>query len=73
MGNEEKAKMIADQCRPCSEDFYSGIKQGVILALKASEKDTDIAYLEGMISAFEQSKNHDLEYYYKEELAKLKS
>jgi hypothetical protein len=38
MTNEEKAKMIAEQCRPCSPDFYSGIKQGVLLALNAESK-----------------------------------
>lgn len=39
MTNEEKAKMIAEQCKPCSADFYSGIEQGVLLALNA-EKTT---------------------------------
>jgi len=38
MKNEEKAKMIADQCQPCSEDFYCGIYQGVLLALKAEQQ-----------------------------------
>lgn len=38
MTNEEKAKMIADQCKPCSEDFYSGIEQGVLLALNAESE-----------------------------------
>ena len=37
MTNEEKAKMIADQCKPCTDDFYSGIKQGVLLALNAED------------------------------------
>jgi hypothetical protein len=37
--NQEKAKLIADQCKPCSADFYSGIKQGVIIALKASDEE----------------------------------
>ena len=31
--NKEKAIMIAEQCRPCTDDFYSGIYQGVIIAL----------------------------------------
>ena len=35
MTNEEKATMIADQCKPCTSDFYSGIKQGVLVALNA--------------------------------------
>lgn len=35
MSNEEKARMIAEQCKPCSEDFYKGIEQGVVLALNA--------------------------------------
>lgn len=35
MTNQEKAKFIADQCKPCSADFYSGIMQGVLLALDA--------------------------------------
>ena len=38
MSNEEKAKMIADQCKPCSEDFYKGIEQGVLLALNAEKE-----------------------------------
>lgn len=38
MTNEEKAKMIAEQCKPCSAEFYSGIKQGVLLALNAESK-----------------------------------
>jgi len=37
MKNEEKAKLIADQCKPCSSDFYSGIYQGVLLALNAED------------------------------------
>jgi len=37
MTNEEKAKMIAEQCKPCSADFYSGIEQGVLLALNAEK------------------------------------
>jgi hypothetical protein len=37
MTNEKKAKMIADQCKPCTKDFYSGIYQGVLLALNAED------------------------------------
>lgn len=39
MKNEEKAKMIAEQCRPCSDDFYSGIYQGVLLALNSEQQN----------------------------------
>lgn len=39
MENQEKAKMIADQCKPCSDDFYSGIQQGVLIALDASDEE----------------------------------
>ena len=38
MKAEEKAKMIADQCKPCTDDFYSGIYQGVLIALKAESQ-----------------------------------
>lgn len=38
LSNEKKAKMIAEQCKPCTEDFYSGIYQGVLLALDAEQK-----------------------------------
>lgn len=38
LSNEAKAKMIADQCRPCSKDFYSGIMQGVLIALNTESK-----------------------------------
>lgn len=38
MTNEEKATMIAEQCKPCSIDFYSGIKQGVLLTLNAEQE-----------------------------------
>jgi hypothetical protein len=38
MTNEEKAKMIAEQCKPCSRDFYTGIYQGVKLTLNAEQK-----------------------------------
>ena len=37
MTNEEKAKMIAEQCKPCSKDFYSGIYPGVKITLDAEE------------------------------------
>ena len=30
---EDKAKMISEQCKPCSEDFYNGMYQGVVIAL----------------------------------------
>lgn len=46
MKNEKKAKMIADQCRPCSEDFYSGIYQGVLLATEQKNKIKDILELQ---------------------------
>lgn len=39
MKKEEKAKFIAEQCKPCSRDFYSGIYQGVLLALRAEESE----------------------------------
>ena len=39
MKNEEKAKFIAEQCKPCSYDFYHGIYQGVLLALRAEESE----------------------------------
>jgi len=39
MTNEEKAKMIAKQCKPCSEDFYKGIEQGVLLSLNAEKEN----------------------------------
>ncbi len=37
--NEEKAKLIADQCKVkgCSNEFYLGIYQGVLLALNAEK------------------------------------
>jgi len=38
MKNEGKAKMIADQCRPCTNDFYSGFYQGALIALNAESK-----------------------------------
>ncbi len=40
MTNEEKAKMLADQAKPCTDDFYSGFYQGVLIALNASDKDS---------------------------------
>lgn len=42
MTKEEKAVMIANQCKPCTDDFYSGIKQGVLLALVAEEEALEI-------------------------------
>jgi hypothetical protein len=36
---EEKAKYLADQCKPCTNDFYSGIYQGALIALKAEQSD----------------------------------
>lgn len=30
---ETKAIEIANQCRPCSDEHYEGVKQGVIMAL----------------------------------------
>lgn len=39
LSNEEKAIMIADQCRPCSDDFYTGIKEGIFLALNAENEN----------------------------------
>jgi len=44
MTNEKKAKFIADQCKPCTNDFYSGIYQGVLLALNAEEKVKDVVW-----------------------------
>lgn len=41
MKKEEKAKMIAEQCKPCSDDFYSGIYQGVLIALNAEDINGD--------------------------------
>lgn len=35
MTNQEKAKFLADQCRPCTEDFYSGFLQGAQTVLDA--------------------------------------
>lgn len=43
MTNEEKAIMIADQCKPCTDDFYSGIKQGVLLTLHAEQENLNKA------------------------------
>ena len=47
MKNDEKAKLIADQCKPCSDDFYSGMYQGVKIALDA-EKAKEISQLSVM-------------------------
>ncbi len=44
MTNEQKAKFIAHQCKPCSDDFYSGIYQGVLLALNAESIDKDVVW-----------------------------
>lgn len=44
MTNNEKAKMIADQCKPCSKEFYSGIYQGVLLTLNTEEKVKDVIW-----------------------------
>lgn len=40
---EEKATMIAEQCRPCTDDFYSGLKQGVAIALNAEASNLEKA------------------------------
>lgn len=39
MTNDDKAKMIADQCQPCTEDFYMGVYQGVLIALNAEDEN----------------------------------
>ena len=39
MTNEQKAKYLADQCKPCTDSFYSGFYQGALIALNATEKD----------------------------------
>jgi|LakMenE18May11ns_1017448.scaffolds.fasta_scaffold9679146_2 hypothetical protein len=44
MTNIEKAIIIANQCKPCSDDFYSGIYQGVLLALDIESKDKDVIW-----------------------------
>lgn len=33
MTNKQKATIIANQCMPCTNDFYNGIYQGVLLTL----------------------------------------
>jgi hypothetical protein len=38
MTNEEKAKFLADQCKPCNDDFYSGFFQGVLVALNSEHQ-----------------------------------
>lgn len=63
MTNEDKAKLIADQCKPCSDDFYSGIKQGVLLALNAEKQkleEIEIA-LKKVISEHNWAKSADPE------------
>ena len=40
MNNEQKAKFMADQLRPCTSEFYSGFYQGVLIALNASSSTT---------------------------------
>lgn len=42
--NEEKAKLIANQCKPCSKDFYDGIYQGVLLTLNAESPDKEVVW-----------------------------
>lgn len=42
MTNEEKAKFLADQCKPCTNDFYSGFFQGVLVALNTVEQTSKI-------------------------------
>ena len=39
MTNKQKANFIANQCKPCTDDFYNGIYQGVLLALNAESGD----------------------------------
>lgn len=41
MTKEEKATMIAKQCLPCSEDFYSGMYQGVLITLTIQEEEKE--------------------------------
>lgn len=43
MTNTEKARYIADQCKPCTHDFYMGIYQGVLLTLEAEKENLDKA------------------------------
>lgn len=31
--NEEKAKLIAEEMKPCSEDYYQGVYDGVVITL----------------------------------------
>lgn len=63
MTNEEKAKMIADQCRPCSNDFYDGIKEGVLLTLNSDEKieEKTTKNLELVGDFVDYLKEHDIE------------
>lgn len=39
MTPEEKAKFIAEQCKPCTLDFYQGMYSGVLIAYKAALRD----------------------------------
>lgn len=32
MNANDKAKFLADQCKPCSKDFYDGVYQGAKIA-----------------------------------------
>ena len=62
MTNEQKAKFIADQCKPCTADFYSGIEQGVLLALNSEESIVakTAKNLEIIDSFVEHLKMHDI-------------
>ncbi len=44
MTNEQKAKFIANQCKPCTDDFYNGIYQGVLLSLNVESIDEDVVW-----------------------------
>lgn len=35
--NEQKAKLIADDCRPCSDEFYEGMYSGILITLEAQD------------------------------------
>jgi hypothetical protein len=61
MKNEEKAKFIAEQCKPCSKDFYSGIYQGVLLALNAEEQQLNksLAFCKLFVDMCEGGMPHD--------------
>ena len=63
MSNEEKSKIIADQCKPCTAEFYSGIKQGVLLALNAEDSieaktERNLKVVGGFVDYL---KEHDIE------------